>query len=55
MFVYNSSIEVPDECETVEQAIEYAKKHMGEIPISSEPEFVHDIAIDEDNCCFAEE
>ena len=31
MAVYNSSIEVPDNM-TLEEAIEYAKKHLDEIP-----------------------
>ena len=54
MAVYNSSIEVPEEM-TLEEAIEYAKNHLNEIPLE-ELEYVNDSDIlDEDNCDFEEE
>lgn len=54
MAVYNSSIEVPEEM-TLEEAIEYAKNHLNEIPLE-ELEYVDDSDIlDEDNCDFEEE
>ena len=54
MAVYNSGIDVPDEM-TLEEAIEYAKEHINEIPIG-ELEWVSDSdAIDEDNCDFEED
>lgn len=54
MAVYNSSIEVPDDM-TLEEAIEYAKKHIDEIPIG-EMEYISDSdQIDEENCDFEEE
>ena len=40
MAVYNSSIEVPDNM-TLEEAIEYAKKHLAEIPCG-ELEYISD-------------
>lgn len=54
MAVYNSGIDVPDEM-TLEEAIEYAKEHINEIPIG-ELEWVSDSdEIDEDNCDFEED
>lgn len=54
MAVYNSSIEVPEEM-TLEEAIEYAKNHLNEIPLE-ELEYVADSDIlDEDNCDFEED
>ena len=54
MAVYNSSIEVPEEM-TLEEAIEYAKNHLNEIPLE-ELKYVNDSDIlDEDNCDFEEE
>lgn len=51
MAVYCSSIEVPDDM-TLEEAIEYAKKHINEIPIG-EMEYISDSdEIDEENCDF---
>lgn len=53
MAVYCSGIDVPDEM-TLEEAIEYAKKHIDEIPIG-ELEWISDIdEIDEENCDFEE-
>lgn len=53
MAVYNSSIEVPDDM-TLEEAIEYAKGHLDEIPCS-ELEYVSDSdELDEENCDFEE-
>lgn len=49
--VYNSKIEVPDDM-ALEEAIEYAKAHINEIPIG-ELEYISDSdIIDEDNCDF---
>lgn len=54
MAVYNSSIEVPEEM-TFEEAIEYAKNHLNEIPLG-ELEYVSDSdTLDEENCDFEEE
>lgn len=53
MAVYCSGIDVPDEM-TLEEAIEYAKKHIDEIPIG-EMEYISDSdEIDEENCDFDE-
>lgn len=49
MAVYNSSIEVPDNM-TLEEAIEYANKHIDEIHLGA-LEYVPDSEIlDEENC-----
>ncbi len=54
MAIYNSSIEVPDDM-TFEEAIEYAKNHLNEIPLG-ELEYVDDSdELDEENCDFEEE
>lgn len=54
MAVYCSSIKVPDEL-TLEEAIEYAKEHINEIPIG-ELEWLSDSdEIDEENCEFCED
>ena len=54
MAVYNSSIEVPDNM-TLEEAIEYAKKHINEIPLG-ELEYVSGSdELDEENCDFEED
>ncbi len=54
MAVYNSSIEVPEEM-TFEEAIEYAKNHLDEIPLG-ELEYVSDSdTLDEENCDFEED
>ena len=51
MAVYNSGIDVPDEM-ILEEAIEYAKEHINEIPIG-ELEWIPDSdEIDEENCDF---
>lgn len=53
MAVYCSGIDVHDEM-TLEEAIEYAKKHIDEIPIG-ELEWISDSdEIDEENCDFEE-
>jgi hypothetical protein len=53
MAVYNSSIEVPDEM-NLEEAIEYAKEHINEIPLG-EMEYISDSdELDEENCDFDE-
>lgn len=52
--VYNSSIYVPDNM-TLEEAIEYAKEHINEIPCG-ELEYISDSDIlDEDDCVFEED
>lgn len=54
MATYNSSIEVPADM-SLEDAIEYAKKHIDEIDIDTPLEYVGDSdSIDEDNCEFSE-
>ena len=54
MAVYNSSIEVPDNM-TLEEAIEYAKPHLAEIPCG-ELEYLSDSdELDEENCDFEEQ
>ena len=54
MSVYNSGIDVPDEM-ILEEAIEYAKEHINEIPIG-ELEWIPDSdEIDEENCDFEED
>lgn len=51
MAVYNSAIEVPDNM-TIEEAIEYAKEHINEIPVG-ELEYISDSdELDEENCDF---
>lgn len=51
MAVYNSAIEVPNDM-TIEEAIEYAKEHINEIPIG-ELEYISDSdELDEENCNF---
>lgn len=53
MAVYCSGIDVPDDM-TLEEAIEYAKEHINEIPIG-EMEYISDSdEIDEENCDFDE-
>ena len=52
--IYNSSIEVPDNM-IIEEALEYAKKHINKIPIG-ELKYVSDSdRLDEDNCNFEED
>lgn len=52
--VYNSHIDVPDEM-TLEEAVEYAKKHLDECDIETELEYISDSdELDEDNCDFAD-
>lgn len=52
MATYTSSIEVPDNM-TREEAIEYAKEHIDEIPIKSRLEYISDSdQVDEENCHF---
>lgn len=54
MAFYNSGIDVPDEM-ILEEAIEYAKEHINEIPIG-ELEWIPDSdEIDEENCDFEED
>ncbi len=53
MAVYCSSIDVPDEL-SFEEAIEYVKRHINEIPLGK-LEYVSDSDIlDEENCNFDE-
>ena len=52
MAVYNSFIDVPDDM-TIEEAIEYAKEHLSDVPIPKGLEWVPDSdVLDEDNCQF---
>lgn len=54
MAIYNSRIMVPDEL-SEKEAIEYAKKHIDEIPVG-EMEYIPDSDIlDEENCGFFDE
>jgi len=50
---YNSSIEVPDSL-TLEEAIEYAKDHLPDIPRGHLEYVVDSDQLDEENCDFAE-
>lgn len=53
MAVYNSSIEVPDGM-ALEEAVDYAKDHLDEIPCG-ELEYISDSdELDEENCDFEE-
>lgn len=52
--VYNSGIEVPDDM-TLEEAIEYAKQHIQDIPVGELDWIENSDEIDEDNCDFEEE
>ena len=53
MAIYESGIDVPDEM-TIEEAIEYAKQHLNEVPLGR-LEYVNDSdVLDEDNCDFEE-
>lgn len=50
---YNSSIEVPDELSR-EEALDYVKEHLSDIPLG-DLEYVTDSdQLDEENCAFAE-
>lgn len=52
--IYNSFIDVPDEL-TLFEAIDYAKKHLNDIPLG-ELEYVKDSdVLDTENCEFQEE
>lgn len=53
MAVYNSSIEVPDDM-SEEEAIQYAKKHLDEIPCGELDYISNSDELDEENCEFAE-
>jgi hypothetical protein len=49
---YTSHIEVPDDM-SFEEAIEYAKEHIGDLPINSELEYVPcSDELDVENCDF---
>lgn len=53
MAVYNSSIEVPDDM-ILEEAIDYARYHLDEIPCG-ELKYISDSdELDEENCDFEE-
>lgn len=53
MAVYNSGIDVPENM-TLEEAIQYAKEHIGEINIGP-LEYISDSdQLDEENCDFEE-
>lgn len=54
MAVYNSAIDVPAEL-TLDEAIQYAKEHIDEIPVGV-LEYIGDSdQLDEENCNFDEE
>lgn len=53
MAVYNSSIEVPDDM-SEEEAIQYAKEHIDEIPCGELDYISNSDELDEENCEFAE-
>ena len=53
MAIYDSKIDVPDDM-SIEEAIEYAKSHLDEVPLG-ELHYVQDSdELDEDNCDFDE-
>lgn len=54
MAIYNSSIEVPDDM-TLEEATEYAKEHIDEIPLGVLKYVPYSDELDEDNCDFEAE
>lgn len=54
MAVYNSSIEVPDDM-TLEEAIEYAREHIDDIPLGEVEWIPGGDELDEYNCDFDEE
>lgn len=54
MAVYNSGIDVPDEM-TIEQAIQYAKEYINEIPLGSMDYIPDSDELDEENCEFDED
>ena len=52
MAVYNSFIDVPDDMD-IDEAIEYAKEHLSDVPIPEGLEWVPDSdVLDEENCEF---
>ena len=51
--VYSGSIEVHDDLSYIE-AVEYAKSHIGEIPVD-DMEWISDIEIDTENCDFEDD
>lgn len=51
MAVYNSAINVPDEF-TIDQAIDYAKKNINNIPLGALEYVPESDLLDEENCCF---
>lgn len=52
--VYNSGIDVPADL-TLEEAIQYAKEHLDEIPLGELEYIPGSDELDEGNCCFADE
>lgn len=53
MAVYNSGIDVPDDMD-IDEAIQYAKQHLNEVPLG-QLEYVRDSdVLDEENCDFDE-
>ena len=54
MAVYNSSIEVPEGL-TLEEAIEYARDHIKDIPLGVLEWVNGSDELDEENCCFADD
>lgn len=51
--VYNSRIDVPARL-TLEEAIQYAKEHLNEIPLGELEYIPGSDELDEENCCFAD-
>ena len=54
MAVYNSSIEVPDNM-SIEEAVEYAKRHINEIPLGELEYISNSDELDEECCEFEDE
>ena len=52
--IYNSSIEVPDDM-TLEEAIEYAKDNIQDIPLGELEYTPYSDEIDEENCEFEDD
>ena len=54
MAIYNSYIEVPDDM-NIEEAIQYAKEHISNIPLGVLEYITDSDELDEENCEFEEE
>lgn len=51
MAIYNSGIDVPDEM-SIDEAIEYAKQHLKEVPLGVLEYVADSDVLDEENCDF---